>query len=86
MRRRPCWSSLLWALCFSFINTGDDAQNPVYPYMRERVSSVNYFFFSVLLQGSCSLCTYVLLRAIMILNMKQNGLLHGEVGTLGFWL
>lgn len=45
MRRRPCWSSLLWALCFSFINTGDDAQNPVYPYMRERVSSVNYFFF-----------------------------------------
>lgn len=66
----------------SFINTGDGVQDPMYPYMRERISSINFFF--VLLQVCCNLCPYVLLRAIMILSMKRNGLLHGEIGTLGF--
>lgn len=61
----------------SFISTGDDGQNPRYPHMRERISSINFFV-------CCNLCVYVFLRAITILNMKRNGLSHGEIGTLGF--
>lgn len=39
-----------------FMNAGGDVQNPRYPYMRERVSSINFF---VLLQVCCNLGTYL---------------------------